>query len=56
MTIRELLTKHGITIKELASRFKIPLRTVENWSAGSRVPPDYLVPMMDEILSRKEQG
>lgn len=56
MTVKELCEKHHMSQTALAKRFGIPLRSVQNWCTGLREPPGYLVPMMDEILSRKEQG
>jgi len=37
-------------IPSLAKRFGIPLRTVQAWHIGERVPPDYVVSMMVELL------
>lgn len=54
MTVKELCEKHRITQTELSKRFNIPHRSVQNWYLGVRTPPDYLVPMMDELLSRKK--
>lgn len=53
MTVRDLLAKHGLTQTDLSKRFGLPLRTVQNWAEGTRTPPDYLVRMMDELLTRK---
>lgn len=53
MTVRDLLAKHRLTQTDLAKRFNIPLRTVQNWAGGVNTPPPYLVPMMDELLTRK---
>jgi DNA-binding transcriptional regulator YiaG len=55
MTIKELCEKHGLGQTALANRFGIPLRTVQNWHGGVRVPPDYLVRMMDELLTRDKE-
>lgn len=55
MTVKELLKKHRLTLKALSLRFGIPLRTVENWSAGVNTPPDYLIGMMDELLTLKRE-
>jgi DNA-binding transcriptional regulator YiaG len=52
-SVRALLNKHKITMRFLSTHFHIPLRTVENWSAGVSSPPDYLVRMMDELLTQK---
>lgn len=50
-TIKELCTEYGLGQTELARRFDIPVRTIQNWHAGVRNPPDYVVRMMDELLS-----
>lgn len=49
-TIKELCTEYGLGQTELARRFDIPVRTIQNWHAGVRNPPDYVVSMMDELL------
>ena len=51
-TIKELCKKYGLGQTELARRFDIPLRTIQNWHAEVRTPPDYVVRMMDELLDR----
>lgn len=53
-TIKELCTEYGLGQTELARRFNIPVRTIQNWHAGVRNPPDYVVSMMDELLSLEE--
>lgn len=55
MTITELLDKHHISKADLARRFHIPYRTVQNWTASGsnkRECPPYIVSMMDELLER----
>ena len=54
LTIRELCREHELTQKALAERFGIPLRTVEDWSAGRRKPPEYVVRMIQTILESDE--
>lgn len=49
-TIKEICEKYDLTQTALAKRFGIPLRTVQDWHAGRRVPPDYVVNMMQELL------
>lgn len=50
MTIKEICEHYGLSQTALAKRFGIPLRTVQDWHAGRRTPPDYVVGMMVEIL------
>lgn len=54
MTIKQICESYGIGQTELARKFGIPLRTVQNWHASVRVPPDYVVRMIDELLRREE--
>lgn len=50
LTISEISAKTGMSYRKLAERFHIPHRTMENWSAGIRKPPEYILLMMQEIL------
>lgn len=54
-TIKDICIEYGLSQTALAKRFGIPLRTVQDWHAGRRVPPDYVVSMMVEILERDRQ-
>lgn len=51
-TIKELCTEYGLTQTELSQRFGIPYRTVQDWYRGVRVPPEYVVRMIEELLKR----
>lgn len=54
MTIKEMCEKYGLSQTALAKRFDIPLRTIQDWHAGRRTPPDYVVRMMDELLQAEK--
>lgn len=55
MTFQELLTKSGLKLTDLAARFGIPYRTLQNWKAGVRPCPQYIVDMMSEILDHDKE-
>ena len=40
--IRSLREKTGESRVKFAEHVNIPLRTIEDWEAGKRVPPDYI--------------
>lgn len=41
MSIRDMLSKSGLTQQAFAYKFCVPLRTVENWATGKRNCADY---------------
>lgn len=52
-TIRELCETYGISQTELSRAYGIPLRTVQDWHAGRRTPPSYVVNMLQELLKKR---
>ena len=57
MTVREIAAAAGLSLRALAARFGIPARTMEDWSAGRRTPPPYVLQMMIECLGlQAEKG
>jgi putative transcriptional regulator len=49
--IAELCKRYGLSQTALAKKFDIPLRTVLDWHGGRRKAPDYVVSMIDRLLS-----
>ncbi|MBR6570907.1 MAG: helix-turn-helix domain-containing protein [Clostridia bacterium] len=47
MTIREMRACLGNTQGEFAARYNIPFRTVQNWEAGVRNPPEYIMDLLE---------
>lgn len=52
--INQLLRAHHLNQNAFARMFGIPLRTVQGWCIGERTPPDYVLRMAAELLSRDE--
>ncbi len=48
MDIREMRNRLGETQSEFAERYHIPFRTIQNWEAGVRVPPAYLIDLLED--------
>ena len=40
--IKRLREENGLSRKEFSIHTGIPVRTVEDWEAGRRTPPDYI--------------
>lgn len=58
MNIREMRTRLGDTQSEFAARYNIPFRTVQNWEAGVRKPPEYIINLLEsriqaDLINRK---
>lgn len=52
ITVKEAREAKGLTRAELSRRFKIPLRTLEDWDAGKRRPPEWVKALIIEKLER----
>ena len=40
--IKELRTEAGMNLREFSVYTQIPVRTLEDWEAGKRTPPEYI--------------
>lgn len=55
--IKEKRLAAGLSRAEMARRFEIPIRTLENWEAGTRTPPVWAEKLIVEKLERMmEEG
>ncbi|MBR5969841.1 MAG: helix-turn-helix domain-containing protein [Lachnospiraceae bacterium] len=43
-------TQLGDTQSEFAARYQIPFRTVQNWEAGIRTPPAYVLALLEQRI------
>lgn len=53
MTINQLRLAAGMTQKEYAAYFGVPLRSVEDWCTDKHHCPDYLTSLMEYKLRRE---
>ena len=52
--IRNLREKAGMTRKEFSEHTTIPVRTLEDWEAGRRTPPEYIPRLIAYQLKYEE--
>ena len=45
--IRKML---GVSRAEFSRRYNIPIRTLEAWDAGDRVPPEYVITLLERAV------
>ncbi len=50
-TTKEIRKIAGLTQKELSELTKIPKRTIENWESGKRVPPDWVLLLIEYYVN-----
>ena len=50
MTILEMRNAFGDTQSEFAARYNIPFRTIQNWEAGVRRPPEYVAQLLEDRI------
>lgn len=53
MNIKELRTKSGMTQKQFSEFLNIPKRTIEEWEGQRRVPPIYVVELIEYKLKKE---
>ena len=52
--IRELRESTGLSRKEFSEHIGIPVRTLEDWEAGRRTPPEYIPRLISYQLKYEE--
>lgn len=50
MTIKEIRDLLGISRAEFGRRYHIPTRTLESWENGERIPPGYVVELLERVV------
>ena len=50
MTLTDILTTYGFSMAEVNRRYGIPVRSMEDWKAGRRNAPAYLMPLLEKAI------
>jgi DNA-binding transcriptional regulator YiaG len=48
--IRSIREKTGLNRREFSDKYGIPVRTLEEWEAGRRTPPEYVVRLLSYVV------
>ena len=51
--IKAIRAKTGLSQAKFAAQFGIPTRTLEHWESGTRVPPDYVLKLLDDACEKR---
>ena len=46
----------GISRAAFSRKYNIPIRTLEDWDAGKKNPPDYVLDMLERIVNEDKEG
>ena len=50
MDIKELRTLTGLSQTAFGEKYDIPMRTIQNWEKGVRVPPSYVLKLLERVV------
>lgn len=50
MTIKEMRTLLGLSQKAFGEKYRIPMRTIQDWEAGKRTPPIYVILLLERAV------
>lgn len=50
MTIKELRSLTGLSQKAFSDKYGIPKRTIEDWEAERRTPPEYVIKLLERVV------
>lgn len=50
MTIKEMRTLLGLSQTAFGEKYRIPMRTIQDWEAGKRTPPIYVILLLERAV------
>ena len=50
MTVKEIRGLTELSQRAFSVKYNIPIRTIEDWEAGKRKAPDYVLLMLERIV------
>lgn len=50
MDIKELRKLTGLSQTAFGEKYDIPMRTIQNWEKGVRIPPSYVIKLLERVV------
>ena len=50
MDIKELRKLTGLSQTAFGEKYDIPMRTIQNWEKGVRIPPTYVLKLLERVV------
>jgi putative transcriptional regulator len=50
MGVKELRKLTGLSQTAFGEKYDIPMRTIQNWENGVRVPPNYILKLLERVV------
>jgi len=50
MTINEIRQLTGLSQVKFGEKYHIPKRTIQGWEEGVRIPPDYVLELLERVV------
>lgn len=56
--IKDIRESSGMSRAAFCRKYKIPIRTMEDWEAGKRIPPEYVMEWLQRLveIDAKKEG
>ena len=54
LKIKDIRERSGLSRGEMCKLLGVPYRTLQNWELGERIPPEYLVELIDFRVRHRE--
>ena len=50
LSVKEIRAITGLSQARFGEKYEIPLRTIQDWEAGVRKPPVYVLKMLERVV------
>lgn len=50
MTIKEMRQLLGLSQKAFGDKYRIPMRTIQDWEGAKRTPPEYVILLLERAV------